>query len=794
MLTTKILSALLAILQGPNFMIEPNSNFLQQYLDADAKLMPLRTWQSLSRDGAKTGKLPIEKGWQNKDYDSSEMMSHMQAGGNVGFKVGRGWGVIDYDPRNDLDYNGNIKPRQSWIIWKLLSDFKLRPNDFTSVETGGGGLHIYLRIPDGYIGRERLPDTYGKGVEFKTSPRRYVVAAGSVHPGATGEPLNPNYYLWGEGSIPLESTCDAPEKLLEAFRHRAPALHVQGEGDETFGRFSGDQLAKALKHIPPADFNSAGKDDWFEFMCACHWFTGGTGGDEFIDWSTSDPQYAGHDDSIRERWDSLGEKAGSIRSGLIFKKLKEHNVPDDQWPREKTSAVFEAPDPEELKLDQMPLSKEAQIIRQMNTDHAFVMVGSEGFISRHAYNSARPDPFVTFSSVKNMQHEYANKRFTTILTTPTGQKQAEMTWFDYWFRSPERREFKGVDFKPEEGPEYMTPAGLYMNLWQGWPFRIEDGRGAGDWSKLRELILKVVAQDDPKIYDYTMKWMAYSVQRARGPQGVAFVMRGPKGIGKSILAEAWCRLFGNHSLITDDDNDVFGQFNERMATTCALFLDEAGWAGDRAKLGKVKARITQDQVRVEQKFQPARSVSNNVKIMMATNNEWAVPASENERRFVVFDCVQVWKKRDPFFGEVKDELFGVTRSQTHGLRAMFYDLMNMDLTGWHPEANQVKTKGLGDQVLQTFGDVGEWWYEILDGGEAPMMFDTHKEFRDKIAMHDWETRPIAVPMSALRDSLKSYLGPGYKGELLYGFKQKYANHIMRLMPEHAKKKIRMQAR
>jgi hypothetical protein len=62
-------------------------------------------------------------------------------------------------------------------------------------------------------------------------------------------------------------------------------------------------------------------------MMACHHATGGDARQEFIDWSTSDPEYANHAELIGRRWDSLhADKAGGVTARTLDKILADHDV------------------------------------------------------------------------------------------------------------------------------------------------------------------------------------------------------------------------------------------------------------------------------------------------------------------------------------------------------------------------------------------------------------------------------------------------------------------------------------
>lgn len=777
-------------------MTAPNFRLLRQYMDTDAKLIPLCEWRATKtgKNNAvlKLGKTPNTKGWQDKTWSQEDMLAHMENGGNVGFRCGDGWGIIDFDPRNDLDADGKPRERKNWTIWRVLADFNIRQGEYAVVETGGGGYHIYLRgVPAGYHGRERI-DTYGPSVEFKTSPRRFVVCAGSLHPGANNDPLpdEPNPYLWGATSVPLAKTCDAPEALLEAFAIDAPAAHLKGSGEETFGRFSGKELERVLEHIPVKDFgkNSPTKDhDWLNWMFACHWMTGGAGREEWIEWCLGDDDYYDGHEQLRQRWDSCSANARGVKSGLIFKMLGYYEAPEEAYPREKTSEAVMAPDVDELDISQEPESKEAGVLRYMNKQYAVVRYGSKTMIMFDDFDDARETIFPNFMDPKQLGTAYMNKFILVKKMMANGKpKFVDTNYYDFWMRHAERREYKGVTFMPNEAQDILRPNGLHFNTWTGWPFEVEDGRGHGNWDALEEVIRTNLCAGDEASFEYLMNWMAYSLQYPVGPQRVAVVLRGKKGTGKSTLGEAWLKMFGRHGMETARSDAVFGRFNSHLREVLGLFLDEAFWGGDKTVLGSVKTLITQEAISTEQKFVDGKKTKNHLKIMMATNEEWAVPATDDERRFVVFDVEPKYISRDPILGEMHEQLYGTdTQPHTYGLRAFYYDLATRDVSRFNPERERVITKALLDQVRIGLGDAGEWWYEVLSDGVLPGMFEP--DFRDRQTgpLADWENRRVAVPLRLLRDSLDHYLnaeGRRPSGDLAYNFRSRWFSKFVDLIP------------
>ena len=113
-------------------------------------------------------------------------------------------------------------------------------------------------------------------------------------------------------------------------------------------------------------------------------------------------------------------------------------------------------------------------------------------------------------------------------------------------------------------------------------------------------------------------------------------MRGRKGTGKGLAAKIMKRIFGRH-IPRLKPGSLPARFNGHLMKNLFLFVDEGFWSGDKRNEGRLKALITEDQLAFEGKYQPTVMMPNRLKIMMASNEEWVVPATADERRFFVLD-------------------------------------------------------------------------------------------------------------------------------------------------------------
>ena len=723
-------------------MSKTKPSSLGQYEEAGLPLIPLHRWDRKTAKGKELGKAPIDANWPETSYGFAEMRLHMEEGKNVGARLGGGWAVLDIDPRN----GGTAS------LKRLTEFYKMNLKNYGHVITGrgDGGMHIYVRLPDGYRGRaktEELP-----GVDFKHHPGMQVVAAGSVHPETQG------VYSWG--STPLQNTDPIPDAVLKLFEVKRPPAALQGEGDQTFNCIGPEQIKVSLSALDPADFRD--HEEWLALMMSVHWLSGGQARTEWVNWSTGDELFADDGEQIEYRWDSLSSEGGFakrvVKGGFLYKCLFDRGL-GQYAPRISASRDFSEINDEDLVGDSVQdLSEEAKTLKTMNDRHAVVSLAGSSFITRRTLRQdtkGRSLGTIEYCLPRDMRLMYQNKHLTHTVPTASGEATKRTNWFDFWVEHPSRREYESVTFAPESPPVIQNPDGSQtLNLWEGFAMDPENP-GNGDWGLLDRMILEAVCNGDHQLYKYVLDWIAYSYQHRARPQGVALVMRGPKGVGKGTLARAWLEPWGLHGAATDDGEDIFGRFNAALEYKCGIFLDEAFWAGDRSIGAKIKARITEPQIRIEQKHQPQRWANNNLKIMIASNDEFVVPATTGERRFVIVDVNRAFKGDHQFWEDLNHQM------DNGGIQAFFHDMMKRPLGKWRPEANRIITDAEREQARYSLGEIADWWIDLLHRAELP----------DQIG--DWARSPVWVPVGSLRDHFDTHLG-SRRGDWAFQFEQRFS--------------------
>lgn len=309
---------------------------LRPYLDQDCDLIPLHQWNKQTTNKGKTqqrGKTPLNNNWTTATKDLAKTLSLAKKGYNVGYRLSATDIIVDVDPRNfDLDDSLDL-------LCEFLGVTDLAEH-YPTVLTGGGGYHFYMTKPANLHVRETLEDY--PGIEFKTSGRQ-VVAAGSKHP--SGE-----YYMWDDFSVPLAERKQAPNKLLKLLKRSVPTTQAAQ------GTINNSQLEQLLEQLPIEEFGT--NDAWFPLMCAAHHGTGGTGVQEFVDWSMGDAKYADDEHAIKTRWESLGGKSLNYTVNTLYKTVLSYGGSTAMVSAQKDFENFDTTDPEDLPQEDADLLEE----------------------------------------------------------------------------------------------------------------------------------------------------------------------------------------------------------------------------------------------------------------------------------------------------------------------------------------------------------------------------------------------------------------------------------------------------
>jgi Family of unknown function (DUF5906)/Primase C terminal 2 (PriCT-2)/Bifunctional DNA primase/polymerase, N-terminal len=630
------------------------------------------------------GKVPGLPEWQNCTNVTHETIQKWSRSRrhekNTGILTGKSAGV-------DIDVlNADISARLVARAFELFGPSPLRrigraPKTLLLYRLEAP--HPKISTPDLFFGDDVTNKEAKAKVEVLLVGQQVVVHG--IHPD-THAP-----YLWPERT-PLEMHADeAPivtPDLLKQFVSDAEQIlrnagarteqEIKGrkssdKKDRSFkdamhelGKPSRPRVEELLNHVP----NDKSYDAWVRIGFAIYDALGDHGRDLWEQWSAKSDK--NDPDFTARKWPSFA------------------TCPEGKDPITYKTLFFEA------KNNGWRQSEHEAALDEMNAQFFVAKEGGKTWVISFERDHARLVPtYMRFSDFTNL---YMNRS----VKIEDGKKVQYVPLGKWWLQHPERQQYDGLVFAPG------NPAAVIdgrFNLWRGWG--VEPRRG--NWKLMRKHIWLVLAAKDKERFKYTMRWLAWMVQHPDQRAEVALVFKGNKGTGKGTLGNCLMKMFGQHSLQISNAKHLVGNFNAHMRDTCFLFGDECYWPGDKQAEGTLKRLITEPTLFIEAKGRDAITVPNYLHVMLASNEQWIVPAGENERRYFMNAVSEAKMQNKKWFKAIDDQL------KNGGYQAMLFDLMNYRLADWHPR-EVPKASGLVEQQARSLAPLDGWWVELLETG------------------------------------------------------------------------------
>jgi hypothetical protein len=332
-------------------------------------------------------------------------------------------------------------------------------------------------------------------------------------------------------------------------------------------------------------------------------------------------------------------------------------------------------------------------LEEFNEEHFIASFGSDVRFCWETENYRGELEIVTYQ-LKGFEQYFADKEVLV-----DGKVRSLVHQWKKWSGA---RRYKNVIFRPL-GIGQVWNDDLFYNKWRGFSVQPK----SGSCERILDHLRTVWCKGNMEHFHYLMTWFAHMVQKPEEKPGVAVVIKGEKGAGKSIIQEKlWKRILGAHFLKLDKQGTVTGRFNAHLEDKLMIVLEEAVWAGDKAAEGTLKSLITDRLLPVEAKGYDLREVDSYCRLFLNTNEHWAVPATRGERRFFVLKASDEKVGNEQYFEELVYEI-------EHGGAEAFMDYLskyevNMSTLRYAP-----KTAALLEDVVESFSAVESWLYDLV---------------------------------------------------------------------------------
>lgn len=194
-----------------------------------------------------------------------------------------------------------------------------------------------------------------------------------------------------------------------------------------------------------------------------------------------------------------------------------------------------------------------------------------------------------------------------------------------FFTSPKTTHYTKTAFSPSEQPVHV------LNLWCG---HVPEPK-AGDWSVIEDLLREVICAGSIINYEYHLNYLAHMVQKPDEKPGVMIVYMGGQGNGKGSMCRLLEAIWSHSTLQVSDTEDVVGRFTGSLERSYVVFMDEALFAGDKKAQDRLKSLITEPTLRIEEKYQPKRTIDSFHRFFAATNHKQFAQLDIDDRRLFI---------------------------------------------------------------------------------------------------------------------------------------------------------------
>ena len=233
-------------------------------------------------------------------------------------------------------------------------------------------------------------------------------------------------------------------------------------------------------------------------------------------------------------------------------------------------------------------------------------------------------------------------------------------------------------------PPMICPPTIF-NMWK--PFAMD--RETKSYVKYAEGLqaflnhIDILCNHQKEVADIIIKWIAQMVQYP-AVKTIMPTFFGGQGGGKTSLFEWLKPLLGKDKVFetTEPSRDVWGNFNELMATSFLVVLSELSKKETMESEARIKALVTDAQITINKKGISAVQLYSCHRFAATTNNPDTITTKEGDRRNLIIKCSDEKKGDSAYFDKLREYMnnYNTCRTIWDYLKA----IPNMDKFGSIP--------------------------------------------------------------------------------------------------------------
>jgi len=443
------------------------------------------------------------------------------------------------------------------------------------VITPGGGCHFYTSDKVSFI--KKIP-----GIDKKTA---------CLLPPST---VNGVRYYWDTGGEPGS----IPEKMLEALGGKVPK---KKEVEEFAVVAPDDYIKELLTYFDPGcDY-----DEWRNVGMALHDNDPGRSRlDLWIEWSQGSDKF--QPGECEKRWDTFStERSRKVTLAWMIATARQRG---------------RAPTAADIKYSGINIDAYEAVLK-MNERFMCTTQGGNSIIciSKDADGNER--------HTRTTPGDFKGLVAANLPPIMVGEKYVPAA--EYWLKSKYRREGDIVMEYP--GTEREGD----LNQYQGFAIKPVECQPE-DVQFFLDHVKYVICDGNEKHAEFLLDMLAAKMQKPLDLLGIALVLAGREGTGKSAFGEIFRLIIGpTHATKVSTRDALLGAYSGGMSSMIFVSGEEAVFSAHKGEAERLKALITESPLDWNNKFIKPWSQRNCLFLMFTANENWVIPAGFDSRRFLV---------------------------------------------------------------------------------------------------------------------------------------------------------------
>ncbi len=267
----------------------------------------------------------------------------------------------------------------------------------------------------------------------------------------------------------------------------------------------------------------------------------------------------------------------------------------------------------------------------------------------------------------------------------------------FFYTDPKTTVFVETAFHP------LAQAQNVLNYWR----KPVDAVAGDDIQEIIYFIHNVICAANLETSEYLLNFLAHMLQKPEEKPGVIIVLLGGQGIGKGTFFKLLQAIWKGSVMLVQDIDYVVGKFNSGLERSFVCCMDEAIFRGDRKASERLKTLVTEPFFRIEEKYEPARTIQSFHRFFAATNSKHFGQVDVDDRRYLFLKVSDHKRCDHKYFGRLH-VLFG----DEGAIAAFVHHLYERNLEGVNIFARPESVEHINQRIKSLQG-FARFWHDFL---------------------------------------------------------------------------------